>query len=295
MAPPQLLFHHLITLSEHGDLQQLFSALQQPATARIALDTESILVNAQIGVRVQKLNLTRMIEAAARCGHADIVEILLFFGQQHNVAVPRMVTVDTIEAALEEKPLEILLKFRAVDPDVFSRSLHIGTELLSIACRGGPSDEDIPRKKYHRLVQYLMDAGFDPNTPNCSPKSRRYRPGRLLYIACMNASREIVECLLAHGATIEKSRSMRLASFEGRIDILGTLLKYGGDVNEILDCKDVTGPPGTPLHVAAASQNEDVVRWLLAHGADVTIENGEGKTPEDILGKKRMALWLNKN
>jgi hypothetical protein len=283
MASLESLSHHLITLSENGDLQQLSSALQQPSTAQVALNTE------------REFNLKRMIEAAAKSGHANIVENLLCFGQQHNVAVSKMVTMDTISAALEERPLEVLLKFRAVDPDVFSRPLHIGVKLLSIACHGGPDNEECPRKKYLGLVQHLMDAGFDPNTPNRPPSHPRYRPGRLLYTACQQASCEIVECLLAHGAIIEKSRSMRLASFFGRIDVLEVLLKYGGDVNEVAECKDVNGPAGTPLHVAAAAEKGDVVQWLLAHGADVTVKNCEGRAPKDILEEKRMAITSKEN
>jgi hypothetical protein len=290
MAPPESQSDHLITLSDAGDLQQLFSALRQPSIARVALNTESVLVDAYTGVRVQELNLKRMIEAAARSGHADIVETLLRFGQQHNIAVSEMVTMDTISAALQERPLEVLLKFQAVDPDVFSRPLHMGVRILSTACHGGPNSEDLPRKKYLGLIQHLMNAGFDPNTPNCPPTYRRYRPGRLLYTACWQASSEIVGCLLAHGAIIEKSRSMRSASYNGRIDVLEALLKYGGDVNEVADCKDIDGPPGTPLHVAAAEGKEDIVSWLIDHGADLTVKNCEGRTPKDILEEKRMAV-----
>jgi hypothetical protein len=85
MASSNSLSHYLITLSENGELQQLSSALQQPSIAEVALKIEGVLVSAQASVR-QELNLERMIQAAARSGHADIVEILLRFGQQHNIA-----------------------------------------------------------------------------------------------------------------------------------------------------------------------------------------------------------------
>jgi ankyrin repeat protein len=162
-------------------------------------------------------------------------------------------------------------------------------------CHGGPNSEEIPRKKYLGVLQHLMDLGFDPNTPNASLTSRLYRPGRLLYIACWQASCEIVECLLKHGAIIQNSRAMRSASENGRIDVLKVLLKYGGDVNEVAGKKDINGPSGAPLHVAAAAGKEDVVRWLLAHGADITIKNCEGRTGKNILEEKGMAITSDNN
>jgi ankyrin repeat protein len=259
MTSPEPSFEYLLTLVEHGDRQQLSLALQQPSAA---LKTESVLVDAQTGVRVEKLNLRRLLEASASLGNEDIVETLLQFGQQHNVPVSEMITPDTLGAALQEKPLEVLLKYQAVDPKAFSRPLHLGSDLFDIACSGGPNEEDIPRGKYLGLLQYLLETGSDPNK-----QIRRKRPGYLLHKACWFASCDIVECLLKHGAVIEGSRAMRTASSEGRIDVLEVLLKYGGDVNEAYDKEDTMGPPGTALDVAVAKGHEDVVRWLSDHGA----------------------------
>lgn len=121
-----------------------------------------------------------MLEAAARSGHADTVETLLSFGQQHNVAVSEIVTPDTMNAALNENPLEVLLRFQAVDPTVFSRRLHTGTDLVTISSYGGPITEDIPRKKYLSLLEHLMNAGFDPNGPHEDRISRLREPGSTL-------------------------------------------------------------------------------------------------------------------
>lgn len=140
-----------------------------------------------------------------------------------------------------------------------------------------------------------MDLGFDPNTPNASLTSRLYRTGCLLYIACRAASCEIVECLLKHGAIIQNSRAMRSESNNGMINVLEALFKYGGDVNEVAGNKDINGPPGTPLYVAAAAGKEDVVRWLLAHGTDVTMNNCEGRTAKNILEENGMVITSDNN
>jgi ankyrin repeat protein len=290
MYSPESPSHQLIALSREGELQQLSSALQQPTTAQIALGTESFLIDARTQVHMRALVLERMIEAAARPGHTDVVEMLILFGQQHDIAASLMVTMDTLDAAWDENCLEILLKFQVVDPDVFYRPRHLGADLLSSVCWGGPDEEEFPRIKYLGLLQHLMSIGFDPNKSGVDPTSRRYRPGSNLRVACRIAGCEIIECLLQHGAVIKESRAMRTASCHGRIDVLEALLKYGGDVNEVSGREDSDGPSGTPLHVAAAAEREDAVRWLLAHGADVTIKNCDGISPQEILEEKEVVI-----
>lgn len=292
MTSPELPSQRLIDLSGRGELQQLSLALQQSTTAQIVLETETVLIDARTQVYVGCLNLERMLLAAAQSGHANVVEMLLVFGQQNNVAVSKMVTTETVDAAFQEDPLGILLKYHTVEPNVFFRELRHGGNFLSLAASGGPDNEDIPRSKYLGFVQHLFHLGFDPNTPNKPLWSRFYRPGRLLFKACWTASVEIVECFLQQGAIIKGSRSLRLASCHGRLDVIEILLKYGADVDEVADCKDISGPAGTPLHAAAAAGREDVVQLLLAHGADLNVKNIEGVTPKDILEKKGLAIGI---
>jgi ankyrin repeat protein len=94
---------------------------------------------------------------------------------------------------------------------------------------------------------------------------------------------EIIESMLAHGATIAGATALRTAAFHGRIDVLELLVKYGGDVNEVASEGELGEASGTPLHVAAAAGREDVARWLLDNGADVTVKNAEGKTAKEAL------------
>ncbi|WP_414075948.1 ankyrin repeat domain-containing protein [Staphylococcus aureus] len=37
----------------------------------------------------------------------------------------------------------------------------------------------------------------------------------------------------------------------------------------------------TPLHWAYRSKNQDLIKFLLSHGADLTIKNGFGKLPNE--------------
>lgn len=275
--------HYLISLSERGDTQQLSTALRWPTLTQAALETESVLVAARTGTVAHESTIHRMLCAAAQHGHEDIVELLLAFGLEHGLTAGEMITTNTMDARFNLKPLEVLLKFKAVDYNVFHHPLHLGADILYIACWGGPNEDDAPRGKWLGFVKHLLEVeGRDANTPNAAPGTRRHRPGRLLRIACREASVEIVECLLHNGAIVEGSQAMRTASCLGRVDVLEVLLKYGGDVNELAEQETVDGPPGSPLHVAAAAGRKNVCEWLVRHGADETLRNREGKTPKDI-------------
>ncbi|KAF2468325.1 ankyrin [Lindgomyces ingoldianus] len=272
---------HLITLCKNGECKQLLSELQQPATSQVALSDEYVVIDPDVGRLQKQFNLQRMLEAAARAGHADTVELLVRFGQQHGVAVSNLVTPLIIcDALSHENSLQVLLKFHAVEPDVFSLRLPLGGSILGAACGGGPNSERIPRKKYLGLVRHLMGIGYNPNANLLTHPDT---PGYLLYVACWQACREIVECLLEHGAVITGSEATRVAANRGRIDILEVLLQYGANLNECFTQEGINGPPGTALHAAVASRQVATVEWLLQHGADASLRNIEGKTAGDLL------------
>lgn len=78
---------------------------------------------------------------------------------------------------------------------------------------------------------------------------------------------------------------MRTASYNGTIDVLEVLERYGGDVNELAEQETDDGPAGSPLHVAAAAERGDVYEWLVRRGADDGLENSVGRTPRIFLEK----------
>ena len=60
----------------------------------------------------------------------------------------------------------------------------------------------------------------------------------------------------------------------------GLLLGHGADVN----AADAAG--WRPLHLAAATNNLDAIKALVAQGADVHATNHEGVTPRDLAEQK---------
>ena len=72
-----------------------------------------------------------------------------------------------------------------------------------------------------------------------------------------------------------------------RIPVMSLLLEHGADVNGIAEDYPAhsearkSGRKGTPLHSAAKWGNEEAKAWLLEHGADSTIRNEMGATPDE--------------
>ena len=98
--------------------------------------------------------------------------------------------------------------------------------------------------------------------------------------ACSRGSPAMVRLLLARGAdlsTIDKSGWSPLRAALQNSEVLKLLLEHGA--NPTLD-PAATGY--TPLMIAAGRVDVNVVRLLLEHGADVTQVNWEGKS---VLGQ----------
>jgi len=58
--------------------------------------------------------------------------------------------------------------------------------------------------------------------------------------------------------------------------VVSILLEYCADLNR----QSLTG--NTPLHIAATRNAKECVKWLLTRGADRSIKNGNGQTPDQV-------------
>ena len=118
----------------------------------------------------------------------------------------------------------------------------------------------------------LLETGADPNAADdhgVTPLER----------AAENASLAMVELLLDGGADAGVSRTSGLtplmtAARTGDAAIVGALLDHGADVNAV-----TAETRSTALMWGLAAPHHDVVRLLLARGADPTLETSTGFTP----------------
>ena len=127
----------LIALCENGEREQLLLKLQQPTTVQIVLSEEEVVYGSEFDRRHMQLNLLRMLKAAAGAGYADTVDLLLGFGQQHNVDLLHL-AMGCLSNVMRVNPLQVLLKFHAFVPEAFSLQFHLGGTVLEAACRGRP-------------------------------------------------------------------------------------------------------------------------------------------------------------
>jgi len=123
-----------------------------------------------------------------------------------------------------------------------------------------------------------------PDVERPSPgdgKSPNNRKGKSisLHVASQEGDVEIVQSLLDNGADVNEPDTayrtpVLYASRWGRVEVTKLLIEYGADVN----FQDGNG--WSPLLLAARCEHTDVVRLLLDHGADV---NAKGPTSRTAL------------
>jgi len=147
------------------------------------------------------------------------------------------------------------------------------------------------------LLEFLISNGADVNMETMQGSHlhrNRHKPNgtplgtTALDIAAVRCSPIFLQRLIDHDAKLEKSNALHAAAAalgvdtEDRIPILQYLLDQGMDVNAIEgfseDSKILPGERalGTPLHYAARWGHVNLVKFLLAHGADPTIEGTQG-------------------
>jgi uncharacterized protein len=146
------------------------------------------------------------------------------------------------------------------------------------------------------VVEYLLSQGADPNQ-----QTNESGDAVLLGIAYLNKA-ECVRLLLAGGAdanavvqdTGETPLHGALAgagenvSAEERLAVVRLLIAGGADPNRrtipgvksLTFWRDVRTRGETPLHRAAAYASEEIIQFLLEAGADKTIRDANGDSPQ---------------
>lgn len=166
---------------------------------------------------------------------------------------------------------------------VYSGQIQIRDFLLS------GLEPDLPEAAAVGDVEQLRELlGNDPATSRERANSRSADGWPLLHLAAAFADEQTVRTLLDAGADVKQvsvtpMRNQALhavlaLSKDGAVTKL--LIERGADVNA------VQAAGYRPLHQAAVTGREDLVRMLLDAGADRTARCDRGKTPAEYAGER---------
>ena len=163
------------------------------------------------------------------------------------------------------------------DSDIFTLPVHYHGQRLCLR------DECLRPGYGTGVIRKLTSLGVDMDsavvkgrTPACilaSGNHRRTQEEEAYFEeAAKLLSRESMEQLDDAGEA-----AVHLAARQGHTGMLKVMIEKGVDVNLTKDAPARAGM--TPLHEACAAGRQDVVRILMAAGADDTVKDSEGETP----------------
>jgi hypothetical protein len=173
--------------------------------------------------------------------------------------------VEAIHEAVYEGDTEAVARMLDEDPRLLSTMWWDSPLLTGAASRG-----------HVGIVELLLERGADVNTSDISGTTA-------LHAAAYEGHEEVVSTLLSSGADVYRRNAtgetaLITASWSGHVAVLRRLLRSMGGCG--LDWRHMQG--FTALWSACVYGHADVVRALLLAGADHTIANDEGTTPQQI-------------
>lgn len=130
------------------------------------------------------------------------------------------------------------------------------------------------------IVEILLNAGV----PFDEPDNNGYSP---LHSAILSEHIELISYLIKKGADVNKKTiigqffPLYLAARRDNTDLIDLLLSNGAEIN----AKTIIGV--TALHVACDNNCKQSIYFLIHKGADVSVEDNNGRTPFSILVSKR--------
>ena len=228
-----------------------------PAVCRVLIDA-----GADLHTKNEKQHLP--LHYACKKGALDVVKMLVVAAgagtQKFRVRDDEGETCLSIAAKFENtKTVRYLVGLPEVDVNYADKYNY--TALQAAVCDGATDS-----------VQVLIDAGADINILN-------YDGHSLLHDACEFGSLEIVKILVSVGAGVrvtngERHTCLHAAAEAGHTEIVRYLVSLPD-----VDVNQETVDSYTALHRAVMHVERDVVQVLIDAGADIDIQNNEGRSP----------------
>jgi ankyrin repeat protein len=148
------------------------------------------------------------------------------------------------------------------------------------------------------VVRALLRHGADVNacsTEGAAGNTYSGLEGTPLQIAVNEENVALVDLLLRSGASVDHPSAagdnpLIRAAVWGNVDIGRRLLEAGANVNATVTCPTMgTYVPGsTPLHMSIHNLNPAFVEFLLDHGADLRLRDGNGRSPVDVVEQRQV-------
>ena len=244
---------------------------------------------------------------AAQQGDLDSVQLLLAKGADLNYATPNDGNALTVAGASGHEKLGLFLLEQGADPNrpdahgvtALHYTMAQGLSLIN-SLNYDPAYRVVP-PSMHDLAKALLAKGADPNAriitrlrlgPDDPATGMGMEGATPFFLAALGGDAEMMRVMVEHGADhalVAKgdTTSLMAAAGAARGVTQGTLKKRVGKPFEAVkmmvelgaDIHAIRENGQTALHAAAFAGENEVVQYLVDHGAEVEIEDNIGQTP----------------
>lgn len=235
------------------------------AAARGDATLAALLLTNRADVNMRSIYDETPLDVAAALGRIQVAGLLLAAGADPNaVASSQAGTPLHLAAGAGHREMVKLLLEHGANPNATALVGTRGTTPLMQAASQGDNE----------MTALLLEHKADPNVKN-------ELGGTALWLAIGQRKLAVVRTLLARGADPNRTDAyavpplIRAVADQKDKDLTAALLEAKADVNAVWDGK-------TALHFAAELGNLELLKLLLAAGADPNARDPSGRTPLDI-------------